>query len=244
MHKLIGKVHNTGAKVVLVGDAEQLQPINAGGPLRSLSEQGGYCEISTIRRQRSEEDRKATLQLAKGNAGHAWKSYDDRGSVTSKETVDQAIDALVHNALRDVESGASVAVLAHTNKHVNQINTEIRNRRLASGSIKNDAVFKAKKPGSITDTVALDVGVGDRLLFRRNDTGLGVRNGSLGTVTNANDGEIEVELDDGNIIEFNQDRYDEIAHGYGMTIHKSQGCLLYTSPSPRDATLSRMPSSA
>ena len=30
MHKLIGKVHNTGAKAVLVGDAEQLQPINAG----------------------------------------------------------------------------------------------------------------------------------------------------------------------------------------------------------------------
>ena len=223
MHKLIGKVHNTGAKVVLVGDAEQLQPINAGGPLRSLSEQGGYCEISTIRRQRFEEDRKATLQLAKGNATKAWKSYDDRGSVTSKETVDQAIDALVHNALRDVESGASVAVLAHTNKHVNQINTELRNRRLASGSIKNDAVFKARKPGSTTDTVVLDVGVGDRLLFRRNDTGLGVRNGSLGTVINANDGEIEVELDDGNIVEFNQDRYDEIAHGYGMTIHKSQG---------------------
>ena len=98
MHKLIGKVHNTGAKVVLVGDAEQLQPINAGGPLRSLSEQGGYCEISTIRRQRSEEDRKATLQLAKGNAGNAWKSYDDRGSVTSKETVDQAIDCLLYTS--------------------------------------------------------------------------------------------------------------------------------------------------
>ena len=30
------------------------------------------------------------------------------------------------------------------------------------------------------------------------------------------------------------------AGGYGM----SDGCLLYTSPSPRDATLSRMPSSA
>ena len=27
-------------------------------------------------------------------------------------------------------------------------------------------------------------------------------------------------------------------------LRQSQGCLLYTSPSPRDATLSRMPSSA
>ena len=30
----------------------------------------------------------------------------------------------------------------------------------------------------------------------------------------------------------------------GGTVNMSNGCLLYTSPSPRDATLSRMPSSA
>ena len=29
-----------------------------------------------------------------------------------------------------------------------------------------------------------------------------------------------------------------------MTVERNMGCLLYTSPSPRDATLSRMPSSA
>ena len=32
--------------------------------------------------------------------------------------------------------------------------------------------------------------------------------------------------------------------GYQRTIKQAQDCLLYTSPSPRDATLSRMPSSA
>ena len=32
--------------------------------------------------------------------------------------------------------------------------------------------------------------------------------------------------------------------GYGATYNKSRNCLLYTSPSPRDGLLSRMPSSA
>ena len=32
--------------------------------------------------------------------------------------------------------------------------------------------------------------------------------------------------------------------GYGFNSNGRYGCLLYTSPSPRDATLSRMPSSA
>ena len=30
----------------------------------------------------------------------------------------------------------------------------------------------------------------------------------------------------------------------GLALHNYESCLLYTSPSPRDATLSRMPSSA
>ena len=34
-------------------------------------------------------------------------------------------------------------------------------------------------------------------------------------------------------------------HSYGMgSVNEAYPCLLYTSPSPRDATLSRMPSSA
>ena len=36
----------------------------------------------------------------------------------------------------------------------------------------------------------------------------------------------------------------EISEKARDRIHKSRPCLLYTSPSPRDATLSRMPSSA
>ena len=33
-------------------------------------------------------------------------------------------------------------------------------------------------------------------------------------------------------------------YGYGVAVGQAVACLLYTSPSPRDATLSRMPSSA
>ena len=37
---------------------------------------------------------------------------------------------------------------------------------------------------------------------------------------------------------------DGVIRGETTADKKSKGCLLYTSPSPRDATLSRMPSSA
>ena len=44
---------------------------------------------------------------------------------------------------------------------------------------------------------------------------------------------------------FRIDGIEERVKGYGYTDNgKDIDCLLYTSPSPRDATLSRMPSSA
>ena len=38
--------------------------------------------------------------------------------------------------------------------------------------------------------------------------------------------------------------YEEIVEEDGVPDESAYSCLLYTSPSPRDATLSRMPSSA
>ena len=39
-------------------------------------------------------------------------------------------------------------------------------------------------------------------------------------------------------------RFEEIVKEFGIDTLQHKDCLLYTSPSPRDATLSRMPSSA
>ena len=39
-------------------------------------------------------------------------------------------------------------------------------------------------------------------------------------------------------------RHEIVHNKYVVDDLKNKGCLLYTSPSPRDATLSRMPSSA
>ena len=50
----------------------------------------------------------------------------------------------------------------------------------------------------------------------------------------------------GNRNHYKQDRMYDLAHRYMLPVilYSEGGCLLYTSPSPRDATLSRMPSSA
>ena len=53
--RVIDQIHAAGAKAVLVGDAMQLQPIQAGAAFRAISERVGYVELEGIRRQRTHE---------------------------------------------------------------------------------------------------------------------------------------------------------------------------------------------
>lgn len=54
MERLISEAEKRGAKVVLVGDPEQLQAFEAGAAFRSIAERHGAVEITDIRRQRED----------------------------------------------------------------------------------------------------------------------------------------------------------------------------------------------
>ena len=56
-----------GAKVVLVGDPQQLQAIEAGAAFRSLYERHGGAEIGAVRRQREDWQRNASTR-----SGDSW----------------------------------------------------------------------------------------------------------------------------------------------------------------------------
>jgi hypothetical protein len=64
---------------------------------------------------------------------------------------------------------------------------------------------------------------GDRIMFLRNDRGLGVKNGTLGTIEAVSARDMVVRTDDGHRIAVDLRDYDRIDHGYAATIHKAQG---------------------
>jgi ATP-dependent exoDNAse (exonuclease V) alpha subunit len=76
MERVIGEAEKRGAKVVLVGDPEQLQAIEAGAAFRSIAERHGWAEITEIRRQQEEWQRSATRQLASGRTDQALAAYE------------------------------------------------------------------------------------------------------------------------------------------------------------------------
>jgi Ti-type conjugative transfer relaxase TraA len=64
---------------------------------------------------------------------------------------------------------------------------------------------------------------GDKLVFTRNNTGLGVKNGTIGTITNINAQKIEVKIAEDHKVSFAPKLNPYFDQGWAVTIHKSQG---------------------
>ena len=218
MERVLSQARDAGAKVVMVGDPEQLQAIEAGAAFRSVTERHGAAEITEIRRQREDCQRDATRALATGRTGEAIHAYDGKGMVHAADTREQARGELVDgwDRARQAEPGKTRIILTHTNAEVQSLNGEARDRLRASGDLGDDVTVKAERGDRQFAT-------GDRIMFLRNERGMGVKNGTLATIERVSAEGMAVRLDDGRGVAFDTKDYAHVDHGYAATFHKSQG---------------------
>lgn len=218
MERLLSAAEKAGAKVVLVGDPEQLQAIEAGAAFRSIAERHSHVEITQVRRQHEDWQRDATRHLATGRTGEALAAYEARDMVHAAETRDQAREDLVERWDRDrvAEPGKSRIILTHTNDEVRDLNLTARERLRQAGALGEEVTVKAERGERSFAT-------GDRLMFLKNDRGLGVKNGMLGEIEQVSPSQMMVRLDAGRSVVFDLKDYAQVDHGYAATIHKSQG---------------------
>ncbi len=237
MERVLSAAHAAGAKVVLIGDPEQLQAIEAGAAFRALTERHGAAEITTIRRQHEAWQRDATRELATGRTEAALERYAAAGMVQAADTREAARAGLVAiwDAARRQSPHVSQVILAYTRADVRDLNEKARAELRAAGELRSaDQVVQ-------TERGARAFAAGDRIMFQKNERGLGgdgrgrggvaVKNGTLGTVLEvASGGErLTVRLDGqekgkaGQAVTFTTRDYAHLDHGYAATVHKAQG---------------------
>lgn len=218
MERVLSQARDAGAKVVMLDDPEQLQAIEAGAAFRSVTERHGAAEITEIRRQREDWQRDATRALATGRTGEAIHAYDGKGMVHAADTREQARGELVDgwDRARQAEPDKTRIILTHTNAEVRSLNGEARDRLRASGDLGDDVTVKAERGDRRFAT-------GDRIMFLRNERGMGVKNGTLATIERVSAEGMAVRFDDGRGVAFDTKDYAHVDHGYAATFHKSQG---------------------
>jgi Ti-type conjugative transfer relaxase TraA len=235
MERVLSAAASAGAKVVLVGDPEQLQAIEAGAAFRALAERHGAVEIRAVRRQREPWQCEATRELATGRTGEALGRYERAGMVQGAATREAACTALldVWDAARRQSPQQSRVILAYRRADVAELNRLARERLRAAGELGPEQALQTERGERC-------FAAGDRLMFGRNERALGagpdgrggvaVKNGTLGTVEGIDaGGRLTVRLDgagaDGSArrVTFSVRDYAHVDHGYAATIHKAQG---------------------
>jgi hypothetical protein len=218
LERVLSYAADARAKVVLVGDPQQLQAIEAGAAFRSIHERHGGAEIGEVRRQRDDWQRDATRDLANGKAANALGAYRSRGMVHDSQTREQARGDLIDRWDRDRQASPdkSRIILTHTNDEVRALNEAARERMRAAGDLGDEVRVTVERG-------ARNFASGDRVMFLQNERGLDVKNGTLGTIEQVSAQSMTVRTDDDRSVRFELKDYNRIDHGYAATIHKAQG---------------------
>jgi Ti-type conjugative transfer relaxase TraA len=218
MERIVREAERSRAKLVLVGDPEQLQAIEAGAAFRSIAERHGGVEITAIRRQREDWQRDTTRQLATGRTDEAIRSYDEAGHIHVADTREAARRDLIDrwDEARKAAPDESRMILTHTRDEVAELNSLARDRLRQHHELGIEHRIETSRGERLFAS-------GDRIMFLRNERGLGVKNGSLGVVESVSTTRMAVLMDDGRSVAFDVKDYVDIDHGYAATIHKSQG---------------------
>jgi Ti-type conjugative transfer relaxase TraA len=219
MHKIVETAKAHGAKVILVGDANQLQPIEAGGSFRGICERIGRCEMSDVRRQIPDWQKEATKLLSgrPEQVARAIDQYDAAGHVKAHGTIAEAKGQLLSDWKADMDQVGSRLIIAYRNKDVAGLNMGARQILKEAGRLDAHEMRFDTVKGKVT------MAAGDRLIFLKNDTTMRVKNGTLGTVERVEANALSVRLDTGHTVAFDPREYDKFFYGYAATIHKTQG---------------------
>ncbi len=223
-----------GARLVLIGDADQLPSVGAGNVLHDILDAGRFFTVAL-----TEVFRQAESSLIVTNA-HAV----NRGEMPRLDAKDKDFFFLSRSG--DKEIAATVADLCHTRlprTYGADIATQIQvicpSRKGEAGTENLNRVLQSvlnppragKREHRVRDSILRE---GDRVMQIRNnydilwerggETGCGVFNGDVGVIERINESDQSVSvLFEDRLVTYDFTGLDELELAYAVTVHKSQG---------------------
>lgn len=236
IHRLASYTNAVGGKLILEGDANQLQAIDAGGGFRLLGDKLGKAELTEIRRQRNAEDRKTVDLMYQGDKPKNTATRDEQrelgaaifARLESRQQIDRwdtrqdAIDAITRDYLASPLGATQKIVIAGRRSDVADLNTAIRSGLQERGDVaKDEHEYRAMDAGHQFD---IKLAQGDRIRFGKKDTDLDVINGSRGRIEKIDEDGLHVKLDDSDRhVVIDPEKYNHFTYDYASTVYRSQG---------------------
>ena len=224
MAQVVVRAKEAGAKLAGVGDDRQLSSIDRGGMYGALKDRYGAAELTQVRRQAKNDDRRAAELMAEGNFDAALRMYDAKGAIHWRGNQDDAREALVDQWAKDsaFDRSKSRFVFAYTNDEVNRLNAQLRSIRQMRGELEwTEHRFQTKHG-------VADFAGNDRIQITGTNKQLGLENGFAGTIEKIDGSMLTVRFDGlvPRTLTFDAEVFQDFRHGYAGTIYKGQGRTL------------------
>ncbi|MEI8321192.1 MAG: AAA family ATPase [Alphaproteobacteria bacterium] len=217
--ELLKVVHQKGCKIILAGDDRQLSSVERGGMFKVFAEKFGAVELTAVRRQEVDWQRRVSEKLSQGNVQEAVGLLETQGRIywanSKPESLSQLVEAYTASVMEDKTK--SRLILAHSNLEVDILNQAIRRVMQAAGKVDSKEYLCETTRGEVL------FAVGDRVQFTERDKHLGLTNGEFGNLIKASPQEFVVETDRGQTFRFDPRTYGGLRLGYAGTVYKGQG---------------------
>lgn len=215
-----------GARLVLVGDVNQLPSVGPGNVFRELVQCGviPVTVLDTVFRQK--ENSRIAMNAQRMQQNDASLDYgtdfvfrEAKDAAEAAEMIQKIYQEAVERlgvekvqVLSPYRKKGEVSVNALNEVLWNMVNPE------PEPEAGQDTALKKKEKNVFR--------IGDRIIHNRNKNG--ISNGDIGFVTDIFTDEDDMELtrlefSDGRHVEYNSDELDMVEHSYATTVHKSQG---------------------
>ena len=186
-------------RVVLVGDAKQLDAVDAGKPFAQLQAAGmATATMDEIMRQRDPALKEAVEASLKGDIERAFEKLGDNVAEVKPDNIAGAVAARWLGLSPEARENTGVMAPSHALRQ--QINGHIRERLAREGRIHGPAMqserLVSKGYTNAEKALAANYAAGDVVAFHRPYRRIGVEKGDERTVTGVDRATHEVLLDD------------------------------------------------
>jgi len=223
--RVIGHVDDAGAKLVLVGDPEQLGPIEAGGLFSAIAERTEPVHLHEVIRHNHELDRDAAKLIREGEGREALSLYRSAERVTVAGNAEGRRMTMVEDWWQSFAKGEDALMVAKRNVEVERLNATARELVRSEGRLGTEEI----------EIGGAAFAAGDQVITRVNDRHAGIYNRERWQVT-----QVEVErgrivlvgIDQARRVEVGRDYLDRTAlggeapalqHAYAVTTYCAQG---------------------
>jgi conjugative relaxase-like TrwC/TraI family protein len=226
LDELTALAERTGAKLVAVGDAEQLPSIGPGGMFEHITKHAPTVQLGEIYRTSDPDEQQAWGWLRAGEPEKAMAYYHAKGRLHIIDTRDQAVEAAAQawaRATRKHDPREISLITDASNHEVNRLNARAQHLRAQRGDLGQSEIELREVPYGLRE--------GDRVAFTEQHYTHGqprVENGTLGEITAITPQRgVTVSVDGTNRpVTLIGDDVDKLRLGYACHIHREQGATV------------------